>query len=44
MFGNRKKYEEAEEIWKNEIESLHKKECLNCPWNGITIFSDLYKQ
>ncbi|MCR4293606.1 MAG: hypothetical protein NUV76_12105 [Candidatus Kuenenia sp.] len=23
---------------KDEIEALHKLECLNCPWNGETIF------
>ena len=32
------KYEEAREKYKAEIEKLHKKECPDCPWNGITIF------
>jgi len=26
------------EIYRAEIEALHKKECPNCPWNGKTIF------
>ena len=25
---------------KDEIEALHKRECLDCPWDGHTIFPE----
>lgn len=25
-------------VYKEEIETLHKKECPNCPWDGVSIF------
>ena len=32
------KWEEADQKRRHEIETLHKEECHNCPWDGKTIF------
>ena len=32
------KWKEADAKWRPQIEALHKKEHLDCPWNGKTIF------
>ena len=34
----REAYDKAREACMPEIEALHSAECLNCPWNGETIF------
>lgn len=34
----RKAYDKALEACQDEIESLHKQECKDCPWDGETIF------
>ena len=31
-------YDEAWEASKKDIEALHAQECLDCPWDGFTIF------
>ena len=38
VYSARKAYFEALSSHKDEIEELHKQECLNCPWDGKTIF------
>jgi len=32
-------YDRALYVHRDEIEALHEQECLDCPWNGVTIFS-----
>ena len=34
----RKAYDQAHAAYKPQVEALHKIECPNCPWNGLTIF------
>lgn len=34
----KRKFNKMNELYKSEIEALHKLECPGCPWNGHTIF------